>query len=626
MSRRRAPREVVLALVVLLLLAHSASATHYHPIDPPLPLWPGADLDAALARLSRALQFRTVSVPPADAADAPPPATIPLEDPAQMRALHEHLAKSYPSIFGAEGVHPTTTVERLGCGNLSLLITVRGADPALRNPILLVSHLDVVPALDAAAWTHPPFSGAVADGYVWGRGAVDVKGPAIALLEALESLLRARKEPWRPLRTVMVALGHDEEVGGACGAARVAERLAQQQRGGFQLHALWDEGAGVMLDGVPSLVSRPTALIGTAEKRAVRVVARARAPGGHASMPPIQNGGAASKSRSGRSSSKSMGDTGLTVGALLGRLLAAVDASPPRAQLRRPTSDMLLAAAPQADKPLLRAAVAAAARFRPLQPLLARAMSRASAGGNALVRTTVVATQIHAGGGGGGGENVMPQSGEVVWNVRLLPGWGGARELRRYFAARLREALPEAWHRAQVEVVVEGGIGGEGGEEEEEEAAAVAPAQGPVFDALKGAIERCWSFEHREETATTTTTISPPLVLPALLVGMTDSRNFRHLVAREEDGGGGILRFLPLSLSRATLGRIHGTDERVSVGDFARAMCTYSAGIEALGALGAVEAEGGGGGGGAAAAAASSATGRRSEGGGGGGGGGGGEL
>ncbi|KAF6251333.1 hypothetical protein COO60DRAFT_635459 [Scenedesmus sp. NREL 46B-D3] len=72
-------------------------------------------------------------------------------------------------------------------------------------------------------WQHPPFSGAVADGHVWGRGALDIKGAAMGLLEAATALLQ---EGFQPRRTLLIALGHDEEVGGAKGAAQMAALLA----------------------------------------------------------------------------------------------------------------------------------------------------------------------------------------------------------------------------------------------------------------------------------------------------------------------------------------------------------------------------------------------------------------
>jgi carboxypeptidase PM20D1 len=66
-------------------------------------------------------------------------------------------------------------VERLGKGNHSYLITWQGSQPGLQ-PALFISHLDVVPVTPGTEqdWTHPPFSGQIADGFIWGEWHVDI--------------------------------------------------------------------------------------------------------------------------------------------------------------------------------------------------------------------------------------------------------------------------------------------------------------------------------------------------------------------------------------------------------------------------------------------------------------------
>ena len=106
----------------------------------------------------------------------------------------------------------------------SLLIFWRGSDTSLK-PAALLSHIDVVPAdkdPDTSKWTHPPFGGVIDKGYIYGRGALDLKNNVISILHAVEQLLQ---EGFRPKRSLYVALGHDEEVGGSQGAAKIVERL-----------------------------------------------------------------------------------------------------------------------------------------------------------------------------------------------------------------------------------------------------------------------------------------------------------------------------------------------------------------------------------------------------------------
>jgi carboxypeptidase PM20D1 len=109
-----------------------------------------------------------------------------------------------------------------------------------RRAALLLAHQDVVPVDPGteAQWSHPPFAGAIADGYVWGRGAVDDKSSVIAVLEAVETLVA---DGYQPRRTVYLAFGHDEEVGGSEGAARIAEALAA--RGVTHYAFVGDEGS-----------------------------------------------------------------------------------------------------------------------------------------------------------------------------------------------------------------------------------------------------------------------------------------------------------------------------------------------------------------------------------------------
>lgn len=81
--------------------------------------------------------------------------------------------------------------------NYSLLYTIKGSDASLK-PYMLCSHLDVVPA-EREKWTVDPFGGVVKDGYLYGRGAIDVKDAVIGILESLEHLLKV--ENFKPKRT-----------------------------------------------------------------------------------------------------------------------------------------------------------------------------------------------------------------------------------------------------------------------------------------------------------------------------------------------------------------------------------------------------------------------------------------
>ncbi len=105
-----------------------------------------------------------------------------------------------------------------GPGRANVLARIEGTDPS-RPALLLHGPLDVVPA-DAADWQVHPFSGEVSDGYVWGRGAVDMKDMDAMLLAVVRQRLR---EGRRPARDVVLAFLADEEAGGRAGAHRLVE-------------------------------------------------------------------------------------------------------------------------------------------------------------------------------------------------------------------------------------------------------------------------------------------------------------------------------------------------------------------------------------------------------------------
>ena len=118
-----------------------------------------------------------------------------------------------------------------------MLITIPGSDASLR-PCLYMSHQDVVPVVEGTEqdWTHPAFSGDIADGYIWGRGTLDIKEQVFGVLEAAEYLL-ARGKSFA--RTAYLAFGDDEETINL-GALAIAEHLKAQ---GVTLEFVLDEGS-----------------------------------------------------------------------------------------------------------------------------------------------------------------------------------------------------------------------------------------------------------------------------------------------------------------------------------------------------------------------------------------------
>jgi carboxypeptidase PM20D1 len=183
------------------------------------------------------------------------------------------LAHTYPDF------HHTLELQKF---NQTLLFKWQGTDATLQ-PVLVTGHYDVVPVIPGTEglWTHPPFSGHIEDGYIWGRGALDDKSGVIGMVEAATYLLA---RGYQPLRTIYFSFGHDEEIGGAMGAGLVADYLKKQ---GVQLLWSLDEGS-FLLDGFIPGIDTLVAAINVAEKGSLTLQLVGKSEGGHSSMPPPQ--------------------------------------------------------------------------------------------------------------------------------------------------------------------------------------------------------------------------------------------------------------------------------------------------------------------------------------------------
>jgi carboxypeptidase PM20D1 len=297
-------------------------------------------------------------------------------DAGAFRALHAYLQTEFPLVHAR--------LRRETVATHSLLYTWPGSDPSLK-PILLAGHLDVVPveADTEAKWQEAPFSGRIAGGFIWGRGVIDNKSAVLGTMEAIEMLLGAG---FRPARTVYLAYGHDEEVGGTRGAREIAALL---KRRGVELEMVLDEG-GVIGDGVLPGVPAPTALVGIAEKGFLSVELTTRAAGGHSSLPPRQS----------------------AIG-VLSAAVARLEANPMPARLEDPTRQLFERVGP--EFPFAQRAVFA--NLWATRPLVMRKLE-GSPTTSAMVRTTTAVTIFQA----GTKENVLPSRARAVVNFRILPG------------------------------------------------------------------------------------------------------------------------------------------------------------------------------------------------------------
>lgn len=143
--------------------------------------------------------------------------------PGNEQAAAEYLA----GILASEGIEPVVLSSAPGRSSLIARLPGRGE----RGPLLLQGHTDVVPA-DPSEWKLPPFSGAIADGCIWGRGALDMKGTVVMQLMAM---LLAKRLGLRPAGDVIFAAVADEEMGGRMGAGWLVDNHPDLVRAEFAL-------------------------------------------------------------------------------------------------------------------------------------------------------------------------------------------------------------------------------------------------------------------------------------------------------------------------------------------------------------------------------------------------------
>jgi carboxypeptidase PM20D1 len=355
--------------------------------------------------------------------------TVPLDekgtpDPEAFAQLHRMLEQTYPMVH--------QNLRREVIGGYSLLYTWEGTQSELA-PVMVMAHQDVVSADPASLdqWTHPPFAGDIADGFVWGRGTLDIKNQLIGIMEAAELLLA---RGWRPERTILFGLGHDEETGGTNGCKVMGQLLKER---GVHLVGIVDEGGGIF-DGLAAGVRGPVALVGVSEKGYLTAEITVKGQPGHSSTPPPQ-----------------------TAIGVLAAALARLEANPFPTHLRRlrPMYHGIGRAAPLT----LQVAFANVWLFGPFLRRWLTAIPEM----NASIRTTTALTIVQ----GGVEDNTVPSEAKAFVNFRLLPG------------DTIAEVLERATRVMSDERVTITPVPGKFNE-----ALPISPDSGPAYDGLKQVI------------------------------------------------------------------------------------------------------------------------------------------
>lgn len=201
----------------------------------------------------------------------------PDEDPERwepFKDLHAYLESRFPLVYSNTVVSKVQTY--------AIVFHWQGTNTTLK-PIILTSHQDVVPVEPEtiAQWEYPPYSGYYDGEFIWGRGSCDDKSGLIASLTTVETLLSSG---FKPDRTVVLAIGIDEERGGKISATALRDYLLETY-GKNAFSILIDEGGGYS-DRFGATVSMPS----VAEKGQIDVRVELRTPGGHSSKPPAHTG------------------------------------------------------------------------------------------------------------------------------------------------------------------------------------------------------------------------------------------------------------------------------------------------------------------------------------------------
>ena len=321
--------------------------------------------DHAITTLSKAIQIKTISY----------------QDRSKMDMIEfdrfiSFLEQSFPM------VHEELELEKVN--SHALVYKWNGSDSS-KLPIGLTSHYDVVPVLGGTEenWEQAPFSGAVADGKIWGRGTLDDKIGVIGILEAAEHLL---KEGYQPSRDIYLMFGHDEEIGGDEGAALIVTTLKDR---GIKFDFVLDEGGAIVENMVPG-VDKPVGVVGVSEKGSAIAELSIEGSGGHSSQP---------KERTN-----------------IGRIASAIaklEETQFPADLQGPGEDLFEFVAPEMNFGMK---YVFANKFI-FEPVIEKILLGQPASA-ALIRTTIAPTIFNA----GEKYNALPEQASAIINLRLMPG------------------------------------------------------------------------------------------------------------------------------------------------------------------------------------------------------------
>lgn len=323
-------------------------------------------------------------------------------------------------------------------GRGTAIARLRAQGPVAGEPLLLMGHLDVVPSGDPADWGQPPFCGAVVNGEVWGRGALDMKSTVATWISAM---LLAKRSGLPLHRDIILMANADEETGGDMGARWIAEHHFDKVRGAAGL----SEGGGSLLE----VNGQRYFTYQVAEKTSCKFRMVARGAGGHASVPSPDN-----------------------PVLHLARAITALGSTPLPVHMTDPFRAFAEGVAAHQPEPRRTAWLKLASDPVNAEALLAAAVDdpRQQRKFRAMMRNTVTPTMLQA----GSKVNVIPASAECVVDCRILPG-----QTKESVEAEIEAVLEQAGVLQHVDV-----------EWMVRPVKRDSPVNGPLVDAMRAALAK----------------------------------------------------------------------------------------------------------------------------------------
>ena len=294
--------------------------------------------------------------------------------------FHAFLEKAYPLIH--------KNLEKQVISTRSLMYHWKSEHPE-KAPICLLSHQDVVPVTPGTEedWKYPAFGGEVAEGFLWGRGAIDMKNHLIGVMEAVETLL---EEGYVPERDVYLCFGHNEEVMAedeTCGADCMMRWFKEK---GIKLDSVLDEGGAILEAKVDKVIDGHLAGVGIAEKGHVDFEISVNAKGGHSSQPPKHS---------------ALGE--------LSRIICKLENNQFKAELPPQLYSLFNEIGKNTTYPVR----CVMSNLPVLKPLITKICSNIPPVAS-MMRTTTAVTMSN----GSPAPNVLPQKASAVVNFRIMPG------------------------------------------------------------------------------------------------------------------------------------------------------------------------------------------------------------